>query len=120
MTDESKEERGSRVSAAGKPAAIAAFAHISPLGTVGQHLVELRAAQAIAAVTGKAFVFDEGRILGIGVLGFDQKPTLAGVAWPIAGRGLPAVAKRKQPGGDFASGWQGSIGRFHSYLVYCL
>lgn len=30
------------------------------------------------------------------------------------------MARREEPGGDFARGWKRSIGSFHSYAVYCL
>src|ERR1039458_2001668 len=109
-----------RALATGQPAAVTAFAHIGPLGTIGQHLVELWAAQTIPPPASEAFVFDEGRVLGFGVLGFNQKPAISRARGPIAGWRLPAVAWGEEPGRDFARGRKGSIGRFHSYAVYCL
>ena len=108
------------ISAARKPASVAAFAHIRALRAVRQHLVELRSAQPIAAVAGEALVLDEGRFLRLGLRRLDEEPILSRAAWPIAGWGLPAMAKREEAGRDFAGGRKGSIGRFHSHTVYCL
>ena len=91
-------------SAARKPATVAAFAHISALGAVGEHLVELRAAQPIAAVASQAFIFEDRRLLRLGLLRLDEEPILSRAGWPIAGWGLPAVAKGEEPGRDFARG----------------
>lgn len=107
-------------SAAGKPAAVATFAHIGALGTVRQHLAELGTPQPISPPASKALVFDDGRILRFGVLGFDQEPALPGITWPIAGGRLPAVARWQETGCDLAGDRKRSIGRFHNYALYCL
>ena len=121
MKVDGKEERGSRASAAGKPAAVAAFAHIGPLRAVGQHLVKLRAAQAVPPPAGQALVFDNwGLLLWLGLRRLYQEPAFFRAARPIAGGGLPAVARGEKPGCDFARRRKGSIGRFHSYAAYCL
>ena len=120
MEVEGKAACGVGISAAGKPATVAAFAHISPLGAVGEHLVELRSAQPITAVAGQAFIFEDRRLLRLGLLRLDEEPILSRAGWPIARWGLPAMAKGEEPGRDFARCRQGSIGRFHSHTVYCL
>ena len=68
----------------------------------------------------QTLVFDDGRVLRLGFRRLDEEPGFSRAAWPIAGWGLPAVARREESGRDFAGGWKGSIGRFHSYAVYCL
>ena len=106
------------MSAARKPATVAAFAHIRALGAIRQHLVELWPAQPVAAVASEAFIFNEGRLLRLGLCRLDEEPILSRAGWPIAGWGLPAVARREEARRDFAGGRNGSIGRFHSYAVF--
>ena len=121
MKVDGKEERGSRASAARKPAAITAFAHVCPLGAISQHLVKLGAAQPVPPPAGQALVFDNwGLLLWFGLRRLYQEPAFFGAARPIAGGGLPAVARGEKPDCDFARRRKGSIGRFHSYAVYCL
>lgn len=87
--------------AAGKPAAVPAFAHISPLRAVRDHLEELRVAQAIATSAGQAFILDEGRLVRFGFSGLDDEPLLSRLGWPLAGLSLAAVAMGEQANGDF-------------------
>jgi hypothetical protein len=101
-------ERGERAlarSAAGEPAAIAALAHVGALGAVREDLVELRVAEAVAAAAGEAFVFDEGRLVGFRLGGFDDQPVFSAAAGPINGMRMAAAASGKEPGCDFA-GWR--------------
>jgi len=112
-------EQGRRVSAAGEPTAVTPFAHVGPLGTVGQHLVVLRAAQTIPAMTGQAFILNQ-RLFRLGLRRLDEQPRFSSAAWPIARRRLSAVARGEEPGCNFASWWRGSVGGFHSYAVVCL
>ena len=65
------------------------------------------------APAGQAFVFDEGRLGRLGLSRLDEVPVFASTFWPLAGWGLPAVARWEKPGCDFARGGEGSIGRFH-------
>jgi hypothetical protein len=105
---------------AGQPTAVTALAHVGALGAFGEHLVELRTPQTIAAVAGQAFVFDNRRLLRLGLRRLDEEPALSGAGRPIAGRGLPAMARGEEARGDFPGRRKGSIGSFHSHAVYCL
>src|ERR1035438_10358338 len=111
--------RGFGASAAGKPAPVFALAHIRPFRTVRQHLAKLGAAQAIAAVTGKAFVLGEGRLVWLGLRGLDDEPVFSSLVWPIARLRLEAVAMGEQPGRDFPGCRKGRVWRCHKYAVLC-
>ena len=100
---------GFGASAAGKPAPVFALAHIRPFRAVSQHLAKLVAAQAIAAVTGQAFVLDEGRLVWLRLLGLDDEPVLSRLVWPVARLRLEAVATGEQPGRDFPCGLKGRV-----------
>ena len=93
------------VSTAGKPAAIAAFSHISALRTVRHHLVELRVTQAIPASARQAFVLDKRRLVRLGFGGLDDEPVLSRLAWPIAGLRLVAMTMREEARRQLAGLW---------------
>ena len=94
-------------SAAGKPAAIAALAHVGALRTVRQHLEQLRVAETVAAVAGQAFVFDEGRLVRFRLRWLDHKPFFPGAIWPLAGLSMAAAALGQEAGRDFAGCGEG-------------
>ena len=106
------------LSAAGKPATIAALAHVGPLGAVGEHFVKLRVPQPIAPAAGHALVFDKRRLVRLGLCGLDDQPVFAGAAGPVAGMGMAAAAGWQESSGNLPGGWEGRGRIVHKQPVF--
>ena len=109
---------GKQALAAGKPPAVAAFAHICPFRTVRHHFVKLGLTQAIAASAGQAFILDQGRLVRFGLRRLDKKPVVSRLGGPVARLCLVAMAMREEPGGDFAGCRKWRAWRCHKCEVY--